>query len=279
MIDPGGERRLGGEVEAEKPGLLAGTHPPEELRGVAVRAAFRGIGRLIDRLLPEWREDVAGRDRIHANVMRRFVDRERFGERGDGSLRRDVGGRTRLPHRGDKAGHVDDVALHPAEVGQRELAGGEIADEIQIEERPEVVDREVVDGLMRGVPAGVVDQAVDPSEALDRPIDHALNVVGFRHVRADEHRASGAARIELGLEGAAFGLVARTEDDMRAPLFDEHLHAAGANPLGAAGHDRDLVLVARVRGQISIFHSPPAALRKCDYRNVGRTDEKWKIEI
>src|SRR5262249_21937226 len=86
------------------------------------------------------------------------------------------------------------------QMGQRELRHDEDADDVQFEEGAELVGREVVDGTMRRMPAGVVDQAVDAAFGGDRAVDRAADVILTRDIARDESRASGAGRRELRRE-------------------------------------------------------------------------------
>src|ERR687884_281499 len=64
----------------------------------------------------------------------------------------------------------------------RQLAGREDADEVQLEQVAELFDRELVDRLVRRVPPGVVNQAVEPPVAGERDLDQVPEVLRPPHV-------------------------------------------------------------------------------------------------
>src|SRR5258708_29992723 len=73
VVDAGREGRLRGQKEAQPSGLLDGTHAPQELRGLPVGPALRGIRGSVDRFLPEGGIDVPGRAGAHAHAERGHV--------------------------------------------------------------------------------------------------------------------------------------------------------------------------------------------------------------
>jgi hypothetical protein len=126
---------------------------------------------------------------------------------------------------------------------QCELAGGEAAHDVQIEERSKIFDGELIDRLMWRVPPCVVDQAIDTPEAGGCSIDQRTKVVEPGDVRTHEDGLARAVSIDLGLERFSFPLMTRAEHHLRAAFFREDLHASGADPFAAAGDDRDSVVV------------------------------------
>ncbi len=102
---------------------------------------------------------------------------------------------------------------------------------------------EVVDGLVRRVPARVVDEAVDAPRAADGLRDEVFEVGILRHVaRHEVRRALQPARVQLGGERRARPLVARRDDDHRARLRED-ARAPLADAPAPAGHDHDLFCV------------------------------------
>ena len=99
-------------------------------------------------------------------------------------------------------------------------------------------------GLWGGCqPALLIRQSMRPCFC-DGAVDEGADVVDLGDVAANEVRACpGAARVDLGLDRLALGRVARAEHDVGAAFFNEHLNAAQADALAAAGDDDDLVLV------------------------------------
>ena len=69
---------------------------------------------------------------------------------------------------------------------EREPACVEDADEVQFEEVSELLDRELVNRLVRRVPPGVVDKTVNPPVARERGFDEVLYVFRLPHVAEDE---------------------------------------------------------------------------------------------
>jgi hypothetical protein len=83
---------------------------------------------------------------------------------------------THLPVYGDPRPHVDDVALHFADVRECKLASRKVRNEVELEKVLHVFDRELVDRLWWRVPSSVVDQAVDAAKLLDGRVNQILNV-------------------------------------------------------------------------------------------------------
>ena len=145
------------------------------------------------------------------------------------------------------------------EMGERRLAQRERADDVQLQDGAKVVEAELVDGAVRRVPAGVVDQAVDSAVPRKRLLEERLTVVLPRHVTADEgRRARPVGRDTLGNSAPEVRLEP-AEDDVRARL-GEDMDTAFADALGASGDDRHLVAIAHEDGP-----SPPDR----DYRAVA----------
>jgi hypothetical protein len=69
--------------------------------------------------------------------------------------------------------------LELAQVWQGQLAGREDADEIKFDQVAEFGLRELIDGAVRRVPAGVIDQAVEARVAGERCVDQVLEVCRF----------------------------------------------------------------------------------------------------
>ena len=82
---------------------------------------------------------------------------------------------------------------------------------------------------------GVVAHDVEPAEALDREVDHGLDLVGVGDVGLLER----GRRAELRRQRLAAVAVDVGDDDLRA-FLDEQLDDAAAQPAGATGDDRDL---------------------------------------
>ena len=112
--------------------------------------------------------------------MDRFVDRQGLGEREHGALGGDVGRGVVLADGGDEARDVDDGAARGAQMRQRQLAEREDADDVELEERAEVVDREAIDRVVGRMPAGIVDETVEATVGRRRPGDEreAIGVAG-----------------------------------------------------------------------------------------------------
>src|SRR5262249_35694778 len=85
---------------------------------------------------------------------------------------------------------------------------------------------------------------VETSEALNGCVDQVSNVVNLSDICGYEDRAPGTLAVDLGLERLALLLIARAEHDIRAPLFNENLHASLADSPAPTRDDRDPVLVA-----------------------------------
>src|SRR5689334_8249300 len=92
------------------------------------------------------------------------------------------------------------------------------------------------------VPAGVVDQDVDPAELLYGPVDHRLDALAIGDVRAYREGARARRRRLLGVR-----LVQVGDDDGR-PFRRELPRDRLADALPGTGHDRDLVIELSHRG-------------------------------
>ena len=103
-----------------------------------------------------------------------------------------------------------------------------------------VVSRVVGEGLADEDP-GVVDQAVDPPEPVERLLDHALGGLGFGDVT---------------LDGEEVGLVGRARSSARCrrrrTRHDGTRLPAGADALRGAGDDRDLLRRARSSDEVGL---------------------------
>ena len=184
--------------------------------------------------------------------MARFVDRQRFGERDDGALAGDVIDRAGLADGRHQAGHVDDVPSRPTQVRQRQSTGGELADEIEVEQLAELADGDRVDGAMREVRAGVVDQAVEPTV----PFDDGGNGCGDGLFATDIGKGVRTRRTERGGQRLAAVLVVGHGHDP-CSLTDEGAYHAFADTPGSTGHHDHSICVAHAR----IFAETRPAIR------------------
>src|SRR5579875_578475 len=170
-----------------------------------------------------------------------------------------VGGRARLLA-GD-LGDIDDCAAAlRAQHRDHEAAGADRGEDLEIQ----VVDPGFVgDRLERigGSHAGVVDKGVNPSEALVRGADEALDVLSAAHVGAEREAFAAGGRDGGGdlLEGL---LAPRADGDLGA-LVRESLGRRFANAFAAARHERDLTLEAQVHRWC-----PPARLLSLWFHGV-----------
>ena len=131
--------------------------------------------------------------------------------------------------------------------GSAVLAGGEDADQVHLQQIVERLDGEAVDRLVRGVLTGVVDEAVQASQACDGTLDNALKLVGLTHVARLEMAGSRAGRGQFSGERAAAFLVNVADDDACAGAHKDAC-AARANALAAAGNQGGLVKSVGERG-------------------------------
>ena len=100
-----------------------------------------------------------------------------------------------------------------AQMGKRVLAGCEYADQVHLQHFPERFDGEAVDRLVRRMLAGIVDEAVQASQACDGTLDDAFKLVGPAHVARLEMTGSRPGRGQLRGERAAGLLVDVADDD------------------------------------------------------------------
>ena len=95
----------------------------------------------------------------------------------------------------------------------------------------------------RDVDGAVVDD-VEPAEALDRDVDHALDARGVAHVHRDREAAAARGHDLGALEGDV------GDDDARA-LCRHRDRAGPAHARAAADDERDLALEASAHGRSS----------------------------
>jgi hypothetical protein len=101
----------------------------------------------------------------------------------------------------------------------------------------EAINLEAFDaaGLRRA--AGVVEQAIDAAESVDRGADQRLHLVFLRDIGFKEH----AGRAELFGERLALRRAASGDHDLRA-FRDEDFRRAQPDAAGGTGDDRDLAV-------------------------------------
>ena len=147
-------------------------------------------------------------ERVDPHLVRRELDRERTGERGDPALGGGVAVPPGDPHQGEIGRHVDHAAAAGADqLGDGEAAAEEGAEQIEPDDPPELfqrrVHRRVV--LRRGA-AGVVVQDVDGAEMGGGLADGGGKTVGVGDVGAQRDGVGAGAmggflaggRVQLG---------------------------------------------------------------------------------
>ena len=136
------------------------------------------------------------------------------------------------------------------------LHAQEHAGQVDVERRLPVLERDLGEGLRADVAIGVVDRAIEPAEAIERGLDHALDLGLDRNVGLHEHRlAAGLADQADSFLAVLGGL--RRGDDFRAPAR-EHQRAGTAQAPAGAGHQRHLAF-ERLRHGHSSYREPRQA--------------------
>src|SRR5207253_2967737 len=79
VVYAGGESRFRRNEQTELANFFDRSHAAEQLCRIAFRAAFIRIGGVVNRLLPQRRVDISGRNRIHAYSVLSFINRQGFG--------------------------------------------------------------------------------------------------------------------------------------------------------------------------------------------------------
>ncbi len=106
-----------------------------------------------------------------------------------------VSGRVKLAHLADQARHIDDVALRAAQVWQGKFAGRKDADQIQFQQVAEILDREIINRLVRRMPASIVDQTIKTAIAGNRGVNQWLNLCNLGDITTDEMRLARPALV------------------------------------------------------------------------------------
>ena len=177
-----------------------------------------------------------GGDAVHADVVRREVDRGRLAELHDGRLRGAVDDRARAAGgRGDRRGVHDRAAALLGHAPRRPLRAEHDALEVDTDDGVEVGEVVVDEAVELAADPRVVEHDVEAAELLDREVDRRLHVVGVAHVDALER--DRVAQLGGELLTASFVDVG---DDDPCVLGDEPLDGRLAEAAGSAGDDRDL---------------------------------------
>src|SRR5438552_5844154 len=180
--------------------------------------------------------DETGGDRVHADLLRREVHRERAGERVERALRRRVRGVTREAGAAMDGAHADDRAAATLEVRYRLL---------RAEVRGAHVDAEelVVFGfgerkrITRLRDAGVVHQHVQAAKLGGGFVDHAPAIGDARQVSAHQRRAAAGGG-DLDADVARALAAVRIVDRHGRALIRELARDALADAGARAGHER-----------------------------------------
>src|SRR3954454_20500585 len=244
-VDAAGDERrvVGGEEAHELRDVLRPAHAVEDLRCDELPLAGRRVVAGVDVTARHRRLDHAGAVAVAAHV-RSEVDRRLPCELDDATLRRAVGGRLREAEQTRHGARVDDVR---AAARAPKVRGGELrrqpwrAQVRLVDGVPDVLGQRVDRAVRREGAldhARVVDEHVEPAEALDRRRDHGLDLVAVAQVAGDDvdvgaeparerRRLGGGLRVAVH-HGQTGGAPPRHLEDDRA-----------AQPLARAGHDCD----------------------------------------
>src|SRR2546427_6342114 len=95
------------------------------------------------------------------------------------------------------------------------------------------------------MPAGIVDQAIEPAMARDHFLDQTIYLFDPGNIASDKLRFSGTTRIDFHCQTFAIRLASCTKDDLRSG-GNEGPHAAFADSMTASGNDDDFVRVGHI---------------------------------
>ena len=234
---------VGGVVRGEKQDaggdFIGRAVTPEQraLGGVIPVLVERATDRLIA-LLVKGRVDRPGADRVHPDAVRGVIRRHPACQPGDRRLRGVVLRRLADARHGSHRGDVDDAAGRGLpEERNRRLRAERVPLEIHAEDLVPALGA----GLFHRViqpDAGVVDEDVEPSEALRGLPNEVRGLHLTLHVRFHEYDLA-AARRDLRRDPLAPLDIAVCERHLR-PFRHEPPHGGLADPRGSTGHRRYL---------------------------------------
>ncbi len=183
-------------------------------------------------------------DGVDADFGREF-DGHRAGDGGH----RTLGGGVAVPagdaHQGDIGRHVDDrPATGTNDRRDAEAAAEESAEQVQLDNTPEFLQRRVCDvAVLHGRAAGVVVQHMQRAVVLDRFADRCLDAFGFGDVCSDGDYLSAGLGDQL--RGLLTGLGVDVRDDDLRTLLREQLCGRPADAGAGPGDDGDFSVQTR----------------------------------
>jgi hypothetical protein len=128
-----------------------------------------------------------------------------------------------LSDSGHQARNIDYVAFGLPQGWEGELASGEDAHEIQVDQLTEVIYGKVIDRLMRRVPPGIVDQAINSSVERERSLNQILYIDGLSDIAVEEARSTlflcSRDCLHRVRGGCALGFAIRADDYIGARLY------------------------------------------------------------
>src|SRR6185312_10741228 len=138
--------------------------------------------------------------------------------------------------------------------------------------------------LDRFVVGGIVDQDVEPAEAVDHAVDHRLHLVAPGDV-AGERRGTDLVLLEFLPHTLGLRLALRVDDGDVATFFCKCMTDSLPEPAIAAGDDSDLSLKLHLSSHpASVDRATPVALMSPSATGVARSDESvpgsatWPVE-
>ena len=196
-----------------------------------------------------------GPDRVGGHAVASEVAGQRAGQADDALFGGGVVGLAHVAQTGLRRGVDDPARALLAEDLGGELGHGEVTLEVDIDDDVPFLFGHVEDHPV-AQDAGVVDQDVEPSEGVERLLDHALasGHVGDRVVVGDSiaagvldrgHDLVGGCR--LAVEFAALRAAVVVDHDLRA-LGGEQEGVSASDSASGAGHDRDAAFESITHG-------------------------------
>src|SRR5262249_57556784 len=95
-----------------------------------------------------------------------------------------------LANSSHKTGDVDYVPPGSSQMRQRQAARSEDADDVEVNQRPKLFNREFVNRFVRRMPSSVVDQTVQFAVAGDRGVDEIVNILSLSDIAVNERSAA-----------------------------------------------------------------------------------------
>jgi hypothetical protein len=145
-----------------------------------------------------------------------------------------------MPQHARQTAHVDDAALEPAKIRQREFAGNKIPNQINPQRDFKLFDGTFVDRSEAWKNSCVVDQAVKATATFDSSINRFVDLARYAHIAFLKLAMARSFRIQAGRHLFAIFRI-HVANQNRRPCLDEHFRAASADALTASRNEDDFI--------------------------------------